>query len=147
MEGPCPPITVCINSDFLTLCRDLLGGPVLIGWLIASGIAILTLEYVNYIRHWGLRRENGGRFEEGHAWNTEARWSRWSLLELTRHSDHHLHASVPFWKLRPYPRRSQIAIRLLRMLVAMSISPTVEENDERKGPEHLSSRHTSTNSH
>jgi len=77
--------------------------PVLIGWLIASGIAILTLEYVNYIRHWGLRRENGGRFEEGHAWNTEARWSRWSLLELTRHSDHHLHASVPFWKLRPYP--------------------------------------------
>ena len=56
--------------------------PVLIGWLIASGIAILTLEYVNYIRHWGLRRENGGRFEEGHAWNTEARWSRWSLLEL-----------------------------------------------------------------
>ena len=76
--------------------------PVLIGWLIASGIAILTLEYVNYIRHWGLRRENGGRFEEGHAWNTEARWSRWSLLELTRHSDHHLHASVPFWKLRPY---------------------------------------------
>jgi len=77
--------------------------PVLIGWLIASGIAILTLEYVNYIRHWGLRRENGGRFQEGHAWNTEARWSRWSLLELTRHSDHHLQASVPFWKLRPYP--------------------------------------------
>ncbi|MAU85267.1 MAG: hypothetical protein CMA21_01500 [Euryarchaeota archaeon] len=77
--------------------------PILVGWLIASGIAILTLEYVNYIRHWGLRRDDGGRFEEGHAWNTEARWSRWSLLELTRHSDHHLHASVPFWKLRPYP--------------------------------------------
>ena len=83
-------------------------GPVLIGWLIASGIAILTLEYVNYIRHWGLRRENGGRFEEGHAWNTEARWSRWSLLELTRHSDHHLHASVPFWKLRPYPEAPKL---------------------------------------
>ena len=77
--------------------------PVVVGWLIASSIAILTLEYVNYIRHWGLRRIDGGRFEEGHAWNTEARWSRWSLLELTRHSDHHLHASVPFWKLRPYP--------------------------------------------
>ena len=82
--------------------------PVLIGWIIASGIAILTLEYVNYIRHWGLRRENGGRFEEGHAWNTEARWSRWSLLELTRHSDHHLHASVPFWKLRPYPEAPKL---------------------------------------
>jgi len=82
--------------------------PVVVGWLIASSIAILTLEYVNYIRHWGLRRINERRFEEGHAWNTEARWSRWSLLELTRHSDHHLHASVPFWKLRPYPEAPRL---------------------------------------
>ena len=78
------------------------GYPMVVGWLILSLIAILTLEYVNYIRHWGLRREDGGRFEAAHAWNTEARWSRWSLLELTRHSDHHLRASVPFWKLRPH---------------------------------------------
>lgn len=78
--------------------------PVLSGWLVVSTIAIMTLEYVNYIRHWALRRGDGSRkFEEDHAWNTEARWSRWSLLELTRHSDHHLRASVPFWKLRPYP--------------------------------------------
>ena len=33
------------------------------------------------------------------------------------------------------------------MLVAMSISSTLEENDEGKGSEHLSSRHPSTNSH
>ena len=78
------------------------GAPLVIGWIILSTIAILTLEYVNYIRHWGLRRGESGRFEAGHAWNTEARWSRWTLLELTRHSDHHLRASVPFWKLRPH---------------------------------------------
>ncbi len=75
----------------------------LVGWLIASGIAILTLEYVNYIRHWGLRRPEDEKFSAEHSWNTEARWSRWTLLELTRHSDHHLRASVPFWKLRPHP--------------------------------------------
>lgn len=74
-----------------------------LGWAILSGIAILTLEYVNYIRHWGLRRgDSDKRFQSEHAWNTEARWSRWSLLELTRHSDHHLHAAVPFWRLRPH---------------------------------------------
>ena len=78
------------------------GAPLAIGWKILSTIAILTLEYVNYIRHWGLRRGESGRFEAGQAWNTEARWSRWSLIELTRHSDHHLRASVPFWKLRPH---------------------------------------------
>ena len=33
--------------------------PVVVGWLIASSIAILTLEYVNYIRHCGLRRIDG----------------------------------------------------------------------------------------
>ena len=78
--------------------------PIIVGWFILSAIAILTLEYVNYIRHWGLRRgSNDRRFLANHAWNTEARWSRWSLIELTRHSDHHIRASVPFWKLRAYP--------------------------------------------
>ena len=78
--------------------------PIIVGWFILSAIAILTLEYVNYIRHWGLRRgSDERRFLADHAWNTEARWSRWSLIELTRHSDHHIRASVPFWKLRAYP--------------------------------------------
>jgi alkane 1-monooxygenase len=80
------------------------GQTMAVGWIILSTISILTLEYVNYIRHWGLRRtEEDRKFDSEHAWNTEARWSRWSLLELTRHSDHHLRASVPFWQLRPYP--------------------------------------------
>ena len=78
------------------------GVPLVAGWLVVSVISILTLEYVNYIRHWGLRRSEDSKFGAEHAWNTEARWSRWSLIELTRHSDHHLRASVPFWKLRPY---------------------------------------------
>ena len=79
------------------------GFQIIIGWFIASIIAILTLEYVNYIRHWGLRREVSERQTHLHSWNTESRWSRWSLLELTRHSDHHLKASTPFWKLLPHP--------------------------------------------
>ena len=78
------------------------GAPMAIGWLLLSLIAILTLEYVNYIRHWGLRRGENERQTAMQSWNTEARWSRWSLLELTRHSDHHMRASVPFWQLRPH---------------------------------------------
>ena len=38
------------------------GIPVAVGWLVLSGISILTLEYVNYIRHWGLRRSEDERF-------------------------------------------------------------------------------------
>lgn len=75
--------------------------PLALGWLALAALAVLTLEYVNYIRHWGLRRSSDAqKFQAAHAWNTEARWSRWSLLELTRHSDHHLHAARPYWQLQ-----------------------------------------------
>ena len=84
------------------------GDVMAIGWLGLSGIAILTLEYVNYIRHWGLRRGLDERQTEMHSWNTEARWSRWSLLELTRHSHHHFRASAPFWQLRPHPEAPEL---------------------------------------
>ena len=69
-------------------------------WLIYSASAVFLLEYVNYIRHYGLRRENGEPVSELHSWDSEARWSRWMLLELSRHSSHHLKANIPFWQLK-----------------------------------------------
>tara|TARA_A100001037_G_C14624209_1_gene402910 strand:- start:17 stop:418 length:402 start_codon:yes stop_codon:yes gene_type:complete len=70
--------------------------------LYQAAISIFLLEYVNYIRHYGLRREVGEKQTHMHSWQTEVRWSRWTLLELTRHPAHHLKASLPFWKLQPY---------------------------------------------
>ena len=64
--------------------------------------AIFLLEYVNYIRHYGLNREIGEKQTMMHSWQSEKRLSRWALLELTRHPAHHLKANEPFWKLRPY---------------------------------------------
>lgn len=71
-------------------------------FLLQATIAIFVLEYINYIRHYGLERDVGERQTERHSWQAEERWSRWTLLELTRHPAHHLKASVPFWQLRPY---------------------------------------------
>jgi len=81
---------------------QLLGQWVVLAWLVAAAFAITLLEFVNYIRHWGLRREAGERQTYMHSWQTEARWSRWTLLELTIHPAHHVKASLPFWQLRPY---------------------------------------------
>jgi alkane 1-monooxygenase len=64
--------------------------------------AVFLLEYINYIRHYGLERAGGERLSERHSWQSEERWSRWTLLTLTRHPAHHLKASEPFWRLRPY---------------------------------------------
>ena len=71
-------------------------------WFLFGAIAVILLEYVNYIRHYGLRREVDERQTEMHSWQSEARWSRWTLLELTRHPAHHMKASTPFWQLQPY---------------------------------------------
>jgi len=73
----------------------------LIVWIGFSVVSIIMLEYVNYIRHYGLRRSEGERQTHMHSWQTEARWSRWTLMELTRHPSHHMKASLPFWKLQP----------------------------------------------
>ena len=81
---------------------QLLGQWVVLAWLMSAAFAIFLLEYVNYIRHWGLTREAGERQTHMRSWQTEARWSRWTLLELTIHPAHHMKASLPFWQLRPY---------------------------------------------
>jgi alkane 1-monooxygenase len=75
---------------------------VLVAFLYQAGVSIFLLEYVNYIRHYGLRRTVDERQTKMHSWQSEKRWSRWTLLELTRHPAHHLKASDPFWKLQPY---------------------------------------------
>ena len=67
------------------------------GLLIAifSGIVgLLLLETINYIEHYGLRRNllPSGRYErvsEKHSWNSNHILGRIMLYELTRHSDHH----------------------------------------------------------
>jgi len=73
-------------------------------FLLQAAFAVFLLEYINYIRHYGLQRVPNERQTELHSWQAEQRWSRWTLLELTRHPAHHLKASEPFWKLQPYSK-------------------------------------------
>ena len=61
------------------------------------------LEYVNYVQHYGLRRESGTRQSQMDSWQSDVRWSRWTLLELTRHPAHHLKPGLAFWQLITYP--------------------------------------------
>ena len=73
------------------------------GWLGAAGaayfaaqalLAICTLETINYIEHYGLRRRRSaeGRYERPthlHSWNSNHLLSNLMLFQLQRHSDHH----------------------------------------------------------
>jgi alkane 1-monooxygenase len=87
----------------------LLFGPmVALFWVVQATTAILMLESVNYIEHYGLQRKpqpgtaNGyERVGQNHSWNTYAQPTNWLLIHLQRHSDHHTYPGRPFAILRP----------------------------------------------
>ena len=77
-------------------------------FLIQAVFAIILLEYVNYMQHYGLRREVGERHTMMHSWESRSLWSRWSLLELPLHPSHHLKASTSYQDLEVYEGSPQL---------------------------------------
>lgn len=65
-------------------------------YLLQATVANLLLEYTNYIEHYGLRRNEKERVNELHSWQSDKVVSRYFLIDLSRHSDHHFHAAKPF---------------------------------------------------
>ena len=68
---------------------------------LAGIIGFLLLETINYIEHYGLKRNllPSGRYErvsEKHSWNSNHILGRIMLYELTRHSDHHYKSQKKF---------------------------------------------------
>ena len=74
---------------------------------VQSIVAIVLLETVNYIEHYGLQRKtiNGKRepFAMMHAWNADNVATNSMLANLQRHSDHHMHAWKSYPTLEPLP--------------------------------------------
>ncbi|NNC94216.1 MAG: alkane 1-monooxygenase [Chitinophagales bacterium] len=90
-----------IQITYLALIFGFFG---LTGLAISLGCAftgVLLLESINYIEHYGLRRQvlpNGSyeRVNPTHSWNANYELGRIMLYELTRHSDHHYIASKKY---------------------------------------------------
>jgi alkane 1-monooxygenase len=80
-----------------------IGLKILIAYLIYAIVAVFLLEYVNYIEHYGLQREDGKKFEAHHAWQSNKITTRLGLIELSRHADHHIKASKPYHTLDSHP--------------------------------------------
>lgn len=75
--------------------------------------SILLLETINYIEHYGLRRNKkvSGRYErvrETHSWNSNHVLGRVMLFELTRHSDHHHRAHKKYQLLECHEQSPQL---------------------------------------
>lgn len=73
-------------------------------FLTQSFVAVLLLELINYVEHYGLSRkiQDGGKPEPvqlWHSWDSHSRLSGWFLVHLSRHADHHKHPARPFTQL------------------------------------------------
>jgi alkane 1-monooxygenase len=70
-------------------------------------VAIWQLELVNYVEHYGMTRRplGNGKYEPvrpHHSWNADHRVTNWLLINLQRHSDHHVKPDRRFPLLQSY---------------------------------------------
>lgn len=97
---------------WLGLALALWGWPGALFFLAQAMLAIMKLDCINYLQHYGLTRRLGrdGRYEpvqERHAWSQGLFLHDLLLLNLFRHGDHHAHPQRPYHLLRldrPTPR-------------------------------------------
>jgi len=69
-----------------------------------SLVAIAALEVINYVEHYGLLRKKSSAYEyervkPEHSWDSPNRISNWMLMNLPRHSDHHMSAAKRYQSL------------------------------------------------
>lgn len=91
-------------------------------FVAAALLGAVMLETVNYVEHYGLRRERNakGRFERvrpAHSWNSNHPVGRVILFELTRHSDHHANARRKYQVLRHFDESPQLPTGYPGMMV------------------------------
>ena len=99
-----------------------------LGFLSQSLVAIVLLEIVNYIEHYGLQRKQlpNGRYEpvtEAHSWNSPALLTNLLLFQLQRHSDHHLYARRSYQLLHHRENAPQLPYGYGAMVVLALLPP------------------------
>jgi len=113
---------------FALLCGHFYGWPGVAVFLAQALVAILTLETINYIEHYGLRRRRlaNGRYEAPsicHSWNSSFFLSNRMLFQLQRHSDHHAAPKRPYQRLRHHPQSPQLPAGYASMFLIAFLPP------------------------
>lgn len=90
---------ILVGWGILALVGFVFGPAAALMWVQQAALAVLLLECVNYVEHWGLTRTTR-RVTTVDSWDTESWFSYYSLVGLTRHADHHAYASRPYPELR-----------------------------------------------
>ena len=117
-----------IQILYLLIIGIVFGTPSVIAAILMAIIGFLLLETVNYIEHYGLRREllENGRYEPvlpHHSWNSDHELGRIFLYELTRHSDHHYKSTRKFQILRHFDNSPQLPFGYPMCMIISLVPP------------------------
>jgi alkane 1-monooxygenase len=104
-------------------------GVTVLPWLVGQAIiGFCMLETVNYLEHYGLRRQKApdGRYErvgEAHSWNSNTVVANVVLFQLQRHSDHHAHPIRRYQALRHSDEAPQLPTGYATMMLLALVPP------------------------
>ena len=120
---------VLLQAAWTAAAVVLTGDPTVLVYILGqAGVAILLLELVNYVEHYGLvRREvKPGiieRFGPQHAWESRFPASNYLLFKLQRHADHHLYPQRRYQVLAVHDKSPQLPAGYPVMVLATLIPP------------------------
>lgn len=103
-------------------------GATVLPWLVGQAIiGFGMLETVNYLEHYGLRRQQlpDGRYERvgaAHSWNSNTVIANVFLFHLQRHSDHHAHPIRRYQSLRHSDEAPQLPTGYASMML-LALAP------------------------
>lgn len=113
-----------LMSALLVAAAWMAGGAAPAGYFILCGLAgKALLEIVNYMEHYGIVRDPATPVQPRHSWNTNRRFSSWTMFNLTRHSHHHAQGEVPYQDLKPFPDAPMMISGYLTTIVVAMIPP------------------------
>lgn len=109
--------------------------------LLQAVLGFCLLEVVNYLEHYGLRRQkkDDGRYERcraEHSWNSNSVASNVLLYHLQRHSDHHANPTRRYQALRHVDEAPQLPTGYAGMIVLATVPPLWRRTMDRRLLDH-----------
>lgn len=111
-----------------TVCTLIWGWAALAFLVVQAALGASLLEVINYIEHYGLKRQKGsnGRYERcqpRHSWNSNHTITNILLYQLQRHSDHHANPTRPYQALRHFDDSPQLPSGYASMMMLAYLPP------------------------
>ncbi|MBC8043722.1 MAG: alkane 1-monooxygenase [Rhizobacter sp.] len=116
-------VTGLIELVLLAGVTSMFGWAVFFVVVMQAIIGVFLLQLTSYLEHYALERQTGAKVDGSHAWQTDKTFTRFVLLELSRHSDHHVIASRPFHTLVSNPESPKLPTGYLGLLPVLLVPP------------------------